>query len=149
MNKILFYIFLGIWIIYSSVWILKAIHERNDDLDGRKAKEELENDKFEMGEPNYHKLANGVLVLFCIFDNSFFLLCLTQVRIFENSVYISHILLTVLLLNLLSDIYASISLKLKLVKGEFASNKFRAIIFKMGLKALAVVMAVYAFIVAL
>lgn len=41
MNKILFYIFLVIWIIYSSIWILKVIHEQNDDLDGRKAKEEL------------------------------------------------------------------------------------------------------------
>lgn len=139
MNKILFYIFLVIWIIYSSIWILKVIHEQNDDLDGRKAKEELENDKFEMGELNYHKLANGVFILFCIFDNSLFLLCLTQVGIFENSVYISNILLTALLFNLLSDVYASISLKLKLVKGEFVFNKFRTMTFKVGLKVVAVV----------
>lgn len=149
MNKLLFYILLGIWIIYSSFWVLKAIHERNDDLDGRKTQKELESDEFEMGEHNYYKLANSVFILFCIFDNSFFLLCLTQVGIFENSAYVSHILLTALLLNLLSDIYASISLKLKLVKGEFTSNKFRAMTFKMGLKALAVAMAVYVFTVTL
>lgn len=102
-----------------------------------------------MGELNHHKLANGVFILFCIFDNSLFLLCLTQVGIFENSVYISNILLTALLFNLLSDVYASISLKLKLVKGEFVFNKFRTMTFKVGLKVVAVVMAVYTFIVTL